>query len=244
MIGELDTLYAAWRRLGVNFSGQSCAEPVEVESLILATARIGGADERLTVCAISWLACYPSFVDGRRLSELTRDAAPVVRSYLGVMLTLAIEAPEGAGRAPQYEAALTHCKPLRRARAFYDAFESMPSFRTFARTHTLPLYRRWGFWHDDATLKRSSVHPLARILTVPELRTRALCGPSIEAAFIAHTMNRVTNARSLSREIGVSYATAHATVERLVGRGLLLRHRRGVRQELSLSAFAADALKV
>jgi DNA-binding MarR family transcriptional regulator len=57
-------------------------------------------------------------------------------------------------------------------------------------------------------------------------------------------MERVTNARALSRELGVSYATAHATVERLVGRGLLLRHRQGVRQELSLSAFAAEALKV
>jgi hypothetical protein len=241
---ELDALYSSWRRLGVNFSGQSSAEQVEVESLVLATARIGGADERLTVCAISWLACYPSFVDGRRLSELTRDAAPVVRAYLGVILTLAIEAPDGAGRAPQYEAALAHCKPLRRARALYDDIEAIPAFRTYARKHALPLYRRWGFWHDDATLKRSSVHPLARILAVPELRTRALCGPSIEAAFMAHAMDRVTNARALSRELGVSYATAHATVARLVGRGLLLRHRQGIRQELSVSAFAAEALQV
>jgi hypothetical protein len=86
MRADLDALHAAWPRLGVNFSGQSCAEPVEVESLMLATAWVAGADERLTVCAISWLACYPSFVDGRRLSELSRDAAPAVRSYLRVML--------------------------------------------------------------------------------------------------------------------------------------------------------------
>jgi hypothetical protein len=244
MSSDLDTLYAAWRRQGINFSGASCSELVEVEPLILATAGVGGADERLTICAVSWLASYPSFVDGRRLSELTRDAGAVTRSYLGVMLSLAIEAPEGAGRAPQYEAALAHCKPHRRPRALYDVVEARPAFRIYARTHSLPLYRRWGFWHDDATLKRSAVHPLARILTVPELRARALCGPSMEAAFMARAMDRVTNARVLSREIGVSYATAHATVERLVGRGLLQRHRRGVRQELSLSQFAADALKL
>jgi hypothetical protein len=47
------------------------------------------------------------------------------------------------------------------------------------------------------------------VLKVPELRARALCGPSIEAAFIAHAMDRITNARSLSRDIGVSYAAAH-----------------------------------
>jgi hypothetical protein len=81
---------------------------VEVEPLILATAAVAGIDERLTICAISWLARYHSFVDGRRLSELTRDSTPTVRSYLGIMLSLAIEAPDGAGRAPQYEAALAH----------------------------------------------------------------------------------------------------------------------------------------
>jgi hypothetical protein len=241
---EVDRLYAAWRRLGVNFSVKPCTAIVEVEPLVLATAAVAGADERLTICAISWLACYHSFVDGRRLSELTRDTAPTVRSYLGMMFSLAIEAPEGAGRAPQYDAALARCKPLRRPRALYDNVEALPEFREWARMHSLPLYRRWGLWHDDVTLKTVSVHPLARILRVPELRARALCGPSIESAFMAHTMDRITNARSLSRDIGVSYAAAHAAVERLVGRGLLLRHRNGVRQELSLSAFAVDALKV
>jgi hypothetical protein len=136
---------------------------------------------------------------------------------------------------------LAHCKRLRRPRALYDNIEALPAFREWARTHGLQLYRRWGFWHDDVTLKLVSVHPLARILKVPELRARALCGPSIEAAFIAHAMVRITNARSLSRDIGVSYAAAHAAVEPLVGRGPLLRHRNGVRQELSPSAFAVQS---
>jgi hypothetical protein len=49
-------------------------------------------------------------------------------------------------------------------------------------------------------------------------------------------MDRITNARSLSRDIGVSYAAAHAAVERLVGCGLLLRHRNGVRQALTIGS--------
>lgn len=126
---EVDRLYAAWRRLGVNFSVASCTDMVEVEPLILATAAVAGADERLTICAISWLARYHSFVDGRRLSELTRDSTATARSHLGIMLSLAIEAPDGAGRAPQYEAALAHCKPLFRPRALYDNIEALPAFR-------------------------------------------------------------------------------------------------------------------
>lgn len=152
--------------------------------------------------------------------------------------------PEGAGTAPQFKAALTHCRALRRPRAFYDIFENMPSYRERVRTHSLPLYRRWGLWHDDATLKSISLQPLDWLLHVAELRARALCGPCIEAACIAHAKVCVTNARSLSRELGVSYAAAHAAVERLVGRGLLLRQRNGVRQELRLSPLSTAALAI
>ena len=239
---SLDGLYASWRRLGVNFTGRSNDEPVDLEPLILATARLAGVDERLTVCAISWLAAYHHFVDGRRLSELARAADASTRAYLGALLTLAIEAPEGAGRAPEFESALTHCRSLRKPRAFYNIFEGMPTYRERARTNALPLYRRWGLWHDDTTLKRQSLHDLEWLLKVPELRARALCGPSIEAACIAHTNDNVTNARQLSRELGFSYAAVHAAVDRLVGRGLLLRHRNGVRQELRLSPLSTAAL--
>ena len=240
---ETDRLYSAWRRLGVNFTGSSSADPVEIEPLILDTARAAGSDARLTICAASWLAYYHSFVDGRRLSELTRHAKPAVRPYLGILLSLAVEASEGAGKAPEFDAALSHCKPRSHPRALYDSVEASPVMRAWMRAHGLPLYRRWGFWHDDATLKKSSVHELGWILKVPELRARALCGPSIEAALLAQAMHHASNARSLSRELGVSYAAAHAAIERLVGRGLLLRQRNGVRQDLSLSSFAREALQ-
>lgn len=69
---------------------------------------------------------------------------------------------DGTGRAPQYEAALGHCKPLRRPRALYDNIEALPAFREWARTHGLPVYRRWGFWHDDVT-------PRVVDLPVPQL---------------------------------------------------------------------------
>ena len=238
----IEDLYASWRRLGVNFTGRSTAEPVDVERLILHTAQVAGADERLTVCAVSWLAVYHSLVDGRRLSELAREAHGKTRAYLGAILTLAIEAPDGAGRAPEFNTALSHCRPLRRPRAFYDVFERLPTYRDRVRALAPPLYRRWGLWHDDMTLKRVSLHDLNWLLKVPELRARALCGPSIEASCVAYTKERVTNARSLSRQLDVSYAAAHAAVERLVGRGLLVRQRNGIRQDLRLSPFAAAAL--
>jgi hypothetical protein len=238
------TLYADWRRLGIAFSGAATQTTVDLESLILRTAAASPTDERLTVCAASWLARYHDFVDGRRLSELTRSSPSRVRAYLGALLTLAIEAPGGAGRAPQFVTALSHCRPLRPSRAFYDSVEQLPPWRDWMKVHSLPIFSRWGLWHDDMTLKIGSVYPLETILKVPELRARALCGPSIEAGCLSHTLHRATNARMLSKELNATYAATHAAVMRLVGRGLLRRERAGVRQELHLSPLSRAMLGI
>jgi DNA-binding MarR family transcriptional regulator len=221
----------------VNFTGSSSVDPVDVERLIVSTAGLASKDERLTICAASWLAQFHDLVDGRRLSELTREASPRTRAYLGALLSLAIEAPDGAGRAPQFDTALTHCAPLRQARPFYEVAN-----RQWMRERSLKLYRRWHLWHDEATLQHKSIHSLDQVLKVPELRARALLGPSIEASCVAYTLERVTNARSLSRLLGATYAATHAAVERLVGRGLLTRTRNGVRQDLRLSSLCSAAL--
>jgi hypothetical protein len=187
---ELDLIYAAWCRLGVNFTGESSAQPVDLEHLILATARVVRIDGRLTICAASWLACYHSFVDHRRLSELTRVAESTVLPYLGALLSLAVEAPDGAGKAPQFEAALARCKPIRPMRALYDIVETIPTMKAWMQTRALPLYQRWGFWHDDATLKKASIHSPPWVLKVPELQERAQYGASAYQPVIHKKHNR------------------------------------------------------
>jgi DNA-binding MarR family transcriptional regulator len=235
-------LYPSWRRIGVNFTGAASAEPVDVERLIIATASRASTDERLTVCAASWLAQYHDLVDGRRLSELTRETSLRTRGYLGAMLSLAIDGVDGAGRAPQFDTALSHCRPLRDAQPFYDSTNTLPALRLWMLQRALPIYRRWHLWHDDASLQHKSVQSLRQLLKVPELRARALLGPSIEASCIAHTQQYITNARSLSRALGATYAATHAAVERLVGRGLLIRTRNGVRQDLRLSELCTAVM--
>jgi hypothetical protein len=110
------------------------------------------------------------------------------------------------------------------------------------RKQTLPVYAQWGLWHDDATLKLESIRPIAWLLHIPELRTRALFGPSVEADIMAHALIGPVTAQAIARDTGVSYAAAHAAADRLVHRGMLVRHRRGVRQELCLSDDAKSLL--
>jgi hypothetical protein len=182
-VPKAEDLYPLWRRIGVNFTGHSATDAVDVEKLILATAGLASTDERLTVCAASWLAQFHNLVDGRRLSELTREASLRTRAYLGALLSLAIEAPDGAGRALQFDTAISHCSPLREAQPFYDVAN-----RQWMRERSLTLYRRWHLWHDEATLQHKSIQPLSQLFNVPELRSRTLLRPPIVASCVAHTI--------------------------------------------------------
>ena len=57
--------------------------------------------------------------------------------------------------------------------------------RSDLRAAATPLYRRWGLWHDDESLKLTAIRPAAWLPRhVPELRVRAVVGPSLESDLI------------------------------------------------------------
>jgi hypothetical protein len=77
-----------------------------------------------------------------------------------------------------------------------------------ARHNALPLFAAWGLWHDDQTLKPAAVRPVAWLLAkVPELRVRALLGPSLEADLMAHALHDQVTVREVARMILASYAS-------------------------------------
>ena len=165
---ELDTIAAGWARLGVLFGIEASREPVDLELLICVTARVGPEDERLFVCAASWLAEHHAFVNGARLSALAAQLDPVASAVLGALLSLADDA---AGGAPKLEAARARCRPLARLRPLFVVMSSMRVLTDRAARDALPAFLSWGLWHDDQTLKPAAVRPLAWVLqNVPELR--------------------------------------------------------------------------
>src|ERR1700691_190092 len=116
------------------------------------TAQAAAYDARLFVAAASWLAQYHGFVNGRRLSALAVDLDAVSSATLGALLSLARDV---AGRAPELDTALAHCRPLSAPRPLFAVMDTMDVLRERVRRQSLPLYSRWGLWHDDATLKPS-----------------------------------------------------------------------------------------
>lgn len=240
---DLDTVAAGWTRVGLLFGVQASDTPVDLEVLVCETARVASADERLFVCAASWLAAHHGFVNGRRLSALAaalRENEPRSSAVLGALLSLATD---GTGSAPEFDAALGHCRPLSPPEPLFTVMDTMRTLRERVRQRALPVFRAWGLWHDDAALKPTAVRPVSwLLLRVPELRIRALLGPSVEADLMTRALEGAVAVRDVARATGVSYAAAHAAADRLVARGLLVRERAAQRQLLRPTVPARAAL--
>ncbi len=108
-VPKLDTLAGMWTRVGVLFAMRAAASPVDLERLLIDTARAARFDERLFVCAVSWLAQYHGFINGRRLSAVAVALDRQESATLGALLSFARDA---AGHAPELDAALSRCRPL------------------------------------------------------------------------------------------------------------------------------------
>jgi hypothetical protein len=216
-------------------------EPVDVELLVCDTARVAPADERLFVCAASWIAQYHAFVNGRRLSALAATLDSDASAVLGALLSVAGEA---AGGAPELEAARARCTPLAQPKPLFAAMRSMRVLSERVRRNALPIFAAWGLLHDDQTLKPVAIRPLPWLLKrVPELRVRSLLGPSVEADLMARALTGVVTVRDVARLTLTSYAAAHAAADRLVWRGLLVRERVAQSQLLRPTDFAVDSLQ-
>ena len=166
----LDALAADWARLGVLFAVEPSPAPVDVERLIVATARAAPDDERLFVCAASWVAEHHGFVNGERLAAFAGDLDARTSAVLGALLSVAA----GSARPlPELEAARARCRPLAEPQPLFSATDSMRVLRERARRNALPVFAVWGLLHDDDRLKPSAIRPVAWLLTnVPELRAR------------------------------------------------------------------------
>jgi hypothetical protein len=241
---SLEVVAVEWARLGVWLSVTAAEASVDVEALVVRTAAVARADERIFVGAATWLATYHGWLNGRRLAALSarlRRADPVASAVAGALLSLAFTGARrlAAGRATELEAAIGECRPLARPRPLFTVMDRFPALRPQLRARASPLYRRWGFWHDDESLKPTVLRPAGWLLRhVPELRIRALLGPSLEADLVTLALAGPLTARDLARATGVSYAAAHGAADRLVARGLVQRERAGARQLLRLTGIA------
>lgn len=237
-------LPARWARIGGLNAPAACTGVVDLERLLVATAAAG--DGALLDAAASWLAVHHVLVFGRRLATMATAIAQApgpTAARLGELLDRAwagaLALPGDLRLRPEnLEIARERCCPraaagvVRRRRNTPDG-DSMAHRITV--TTELPQPIDWVVQH------------------VPELRVRALVGATLEAeilvaALASHRPSQgkadevpAPSVAAVARHAGVSYAGVHGAANRLVRRGLLVRHRHGSRASLQSTALSHAA---
>lgn len=218
-LANADALRSAWTRVGALFAVAPMREPVDLEELVCATAAVAREDQRLFVVPASWLAVHHHLLDARRLGRHIDGLGPIESATIGALLSLAASAAPGR---TALASALEHCRPLDQPEPLFPVMARSPGLLRLLQEDALPLFRQWGFWHDDASLQPSAVRPVRWILEqCPELRFRLLVGPGLEAEVLHHVAQEPLCIAEIARRTDASYAAAHAAVQRLAGRGLL-----------------------
>jgi hypothetical protein len=215
------TLMRSWTRLGVTFTVAPETRTVDIEDLVARTAEVAPRNERLFVMAATWLGDRHVLVDARRLIAAVATLEPHESAVAGALLTVADQATVGT---TALGAAAAHCRPLRRIEPLFDAFRHHERLLKLVKRETLPVFREWGFWHNDATLAPDALRPVQWTLrNCPELRYRALLGSGLDARIAEELSRQPSTVAELATAAGATYAATHAAASRLAGRGLIER---------------------
>lgn len=166
-------LSSLWSRAGVLFNVPPARSrgPLDLEQLLVDTARECPADPRLFIEAVTWLTQYSTFVAAHRLKRLALEQLEAEdQATLGLLIETAVE--HGAQ------------KYLRKTvtTGLATAPEPGPLFdvdRDWLK-HTLEsdataLSKAWGRWCQEIELKPDTLRPADWILTKnPSFRERAV----------------------------------------------------------------------
>lgn len=217
---ERAQIAADWARIGGGFAVAPSKAPVLVEELVARSARQSPADYRLFFVAASWLSVHHELVDTRRLGRELDLLDSLASAVGGALLSVAYELTPHPG----FLAAQRHCRPLAEPRPLFDRAAGNSFLRDTVRADSLPLFARWGLWHDEVSPKTDAIRPIRWLLdNAPELRARALLGPTLEAQIVECLLAGAASIAQVARATRATYAAAHEAATRLIARGVLTR---------------------
>lgn len=243
-VHDADTapLDAQWARLGGGFTVAPARDPVDLERLIVTSARAAPCDARLFWVMASWIAVHHKLIDVRRLGRLL-DAiqddpgSAVAGAALDVALTL-------AGNVKSLKALRRHCRPMAHPRPLFEIVRENRVLSMVAKRECRPEFAAWGLWQHEISDKRDAVHPVHWILArCPEFRLRSLLGADLETAIIEIVSDTPSTISDLAKRTGATRAAVHEAVANLTARGLTRKPREGYRKLVSVPPELTEWLR-
>jgi len=238
----IDTLISKWSSLGAGLS----AEPhegndIDLERLLLDTARHTPEMARLFIMAATWLHAYGETIAKHRLKRLIDDELePEYQPILGLLLDTAQQ-----GTHPRdFDSIIRHLSPNPSPQPLFAAARQSEKLRTIVRRRASTLSRKWGLWMQPIEFKEDALRPASWMMArYPGLRTRADFRGDLRASVLAalrHDANAGESESRLAELAGGSRSQVRNAIENLLitGRAAVCRAEDSNRRQVSLAGAA------
>lgn len=183
MSDTLDNLLRRWASIGAGFNIEPSREDIDLERLLLDTARHAPEMSRLFTMAATWLHTYGDMIAKHRLRRLIRDELePEYRPILGLLLDIAQQ-----GTHPlEFQTVIKQLKPMAEAKPLFLSARRNPKLAQLAKRRAPALSRKWNLWCQRTEFKDDAIRPASWIIRHhPALRTRADFRGDLRASILA-----------------------------------------------------------
>lgn len=245
---SLNCIISKWSSLGAGFNAKPHdASDIDLERLLLDTARHTPKMARLFIMAATWLHTYGETIAKHRLrrlieDELEREHQPI----LGLLLDTAQQ-----GTHPrEFESVIKKLSPEPSPGPLFENFRENEKLMEIARRRASDLSRKWGLWSQPFEFKQDAIRPASWMMARhPNLRTRADFRGDLRASILAalrHDPNAGESESRLAELAGGSRSQIRNAIDNLqmTGRVASRRAEGANRREIELTTIDEAALPV
>jgi len=182
---KLHHVITRWARLGILFNTATAKREVDIERLLLETARCAHASSRLFILAVTWLTQYGQYVAKHRLTRLIRQELQAEHQpTMGLLLDLSREKSDA--NSHRFNQAIQACGAAIDQRPLFDIDRLNDFFIRTARQNASALSIKWGRWMADFELKLDAIRPASWIIRHnPTMQWRADFKGDLRASILA-----------------------------------------------------------
>lgn len=238
----LDNLIGTWSSLGAGFNAEPYeASDIDLERLLLDTARHTPKMARLFIMAATWLHAYGDTIAKHRLKRLIdSELETEYRPILGLLLDTAQQ-----GTHPrEFESIIKHLSTEASPKPLFENFRENEKLVVIARHRASALSRKWGLWAQPIEFKEDAIRPASWMMArYPTLRTRADFRGDLRASILAalrHDPNAGESESRLAELAGGSRSQVSNALRNLkiTGRVVARRAEGANRREIQLADAA------
>ena len=183
MSEQLDKLLQRWASIGAGFNIELADEDVDLERLLLDTARRAPENARLFTMAATWLHTYGDMIAKHRLKRLIHDELePEARPIIGLLLDTAQQ-----GTHPlEFETVIKQLETAKEPMPLFMSNRRNAKLAQLAKRRASDISRRWNRWCQSIEFKDDAIRPASWIIERhPALRTRADFRGDLRASILA-----------------------------------------------------------